>query len=71
MVRVELTATSDKTRIDLTVSDSGEGIDESHLPLIFDRFYRVDASRTAGENTGLGLAIVKTIAELHDGKADG
>lgn len=66
--QVELLATCDATTIYLTVTDSGEGIEPQHLPLIFDRFYRVDAARTESENTGLGLAIVKTIAELHGGK---
>lgn len=55
----------------LTVSDTGEGIAPEHLPHIFDRFYRVDASRThqadARPQTGLGLAIVKAIVELHGG----
>lgn len=55
-------------RVVLSVSDDGEGINPEHLPLIFDRFFRGEASRSATENTGLGLAIVKTIAELHGGK---
>jgi signal transduction histidine kinase len=51
----------------LRVTDSGAGIDRQHLPYVFDRFYRVDASRAGKHGTGLGLAIVKRIAELHGG----
>ena len=52
------------------VSDNGIGIQKQYLPKIWDRFYRVDPSRTAtaGGNTGLGLAIVKWIVETHRGK---
>jgi heavy metal sensor kinase len=49
----------------LTVSDNGIGVPEAFLPHIFDRFFRVDASRGEQEGTGLGLAIGKWIAEAH------
>lgn len=54
--------------VEISVSDSGEGISPDDLPHVFDRFYRADGARsreTAG--SGLGLAIVKFIVELHGG----
>jgi signal transduction histidine kinase len=52
----------------IEVADSGCGIAPEHLPHLFDRFYRVDRTRSgAGGNVGLGLAIVKTVATLHGG----
>ena len=52
-----------------SVADSGEGIPEEELPLIFERFHRVDKSRHADSNqSGLGLAIARAIVEAHGGK---
>ena len=52
-----------------TVTDSGEGIPAEELPLIFERFHRVDKSRHADSNqSGLGLAIARAIVEAHGGK---
>jgi len=51
----------------LRVRDSGGGIPPEHLPLIFDRFYKVDASRKAAGGSGLGLSIVRAIVERHGG----
>lgn len=52
--------------VEISVSDSGAGIPPEDLPHIFDRFYQVDKSRSAG-GAGLGLAICKQIVEAHAG----
>jgi len=52
----------------LTVTNTGVGIPQKDLPFIFERFYKVDKSRSASKNsTGLGLYIVKTIVNAHGG----
>jgi signal transduction histidine kinase len=54
----------------ITVRDSGPGIPPEHLARIFDRFYKIDASRAATETpsgSGLGLSIVKAIVQRHGG----
>ena len=64
--RITVEITADRR---LRVRDTGEGIPEADLPHIFDRFYRVDSSRTeATGGTGLGLAIVRELVRLHGGE---
>ena len=53
----------------LVVKDNGIGIPKEHQERVFERFYRVDKSRSRETGgTGLGLAIVKHIVALHDGE---
>ena len=55
----------------VTITDTGVGIPAEHIPLIFDRFYRVDKSRSRAEGgSGLGLAICRHIAGAHGGKIE-
>ena len=52
----------------VTVKDTGCGIAPAHLPHVFDRFYRIEQSRTGSEqNAGLGLAVVQSIVTRHGG----
>jgi two-component system heavy metal sensor histidine kinase CusS len=62
---------TDFSAIRIEVSDTGVGIPPEALPRVFDRFFRVDSSRSqASGGTGLGLAIVQSIALLHGGNVE-
>ncbi|MDZ5455702.1 MULTISPECIES: heavy metal sensor histidine kinase [Azohydromonas] len=67
-VEVDITMPSHDL-LQLVVSNTGKDIGREHLPRLFDRFYRVEASREHSDvNHGLGLAIVAAIARMHDGQ---
>jgi signal transduction histidine kinase len=65
---VEVRAGEADGAVELVVVDTGAGIPAEHVSRVFERFHRVEGSRT-GPGTGLGLAIVKHIAEAHGGRA--
>jgi signal transduction histidine kinase len=67
---VQLAASAAEHGVHITVRDSGPGIPVEHLPRVFDRFYKVDASRAGTavpSGSGLGLSIVRAIIERHGG----
>jgi signal transduction histidine kinase len=65
---VTLIACKEQGKVQLAVKDTGSGIPEDKLPNIFERFYRIEESRSQNQGeSGLGLAIAKSIVEAHQG----
>lgn len=66
---ITVRARNGRQGIEVRVNNSGESIATEHLPHVFDRFYRIDQSRTrVTGGSGLGLAIVKQLVEAHGGR---
>lgn len=61
--KIKIVMEGTKTHVNISVVNSGTGIDQEELPKIFDRYYKTDNKSNKG--TGLGLAIVKNILEIH------
>ena len=68
---VNVTVASADGRVEICVSDTGQGIPREFLPYVFDRFRQADASTTRRHGgLGLGLSIVKSLVEMHGGTVD-
>lgn len=68
---IKLDAVKSQGNVQITVANDGEPIPEKSFSHLFERFYRVEASRSkATGGTGLGLAIVKSVVDLHHGNVD-
>ncbi|MBL9134362.1 MAG: hypothetical protein JNK85_00775 [Verrucomicrobiales bacterium] len=68
---VQIMVEGDSQQATIQVRDAGRGIAPEHQPRLFDRFYRVDVSRSRDQGgAGLGLAIVKTLVEAHGGRIE-
>jgi two-component system, OmpR family, heavy metal sensor histidine kinase CusS len=69
--KVEVRLRKDGPSAVVTLRDTGEGIPAEHLPRVFERFYRVDKSRSRAQGgTGLGLSIVRSIVTAHGGRVE-
>ena len=66
---IEVFAENDSEKTTVIIKNTGTGISPEEISRIFERFYKVDKSRSYDtKGTGLGLYIVKTIVNMHDGE---
>lgn len=66
--KISVNTASDKNNVFFAITNTGKGIPEKELSKVFERFYKVDQSRSTDvKSTGLGLYLIKSIVELHNG----
>ncbi|MEX2142980.1 MAG: ATP-binding protein [Anaerolineales bacterium] len=67
--KVTVTVNKESTALRVSVKDTGVGLAPIHIPLVFDRFYRVDKSRARlGGGSGVGLTVARHLVEAHGGR---
>lgn len=66
--KISITVKYKASTTEFRIKDTGIGISAQELPFVFDKFYRVDKSRSSPGGTGLGLNIAQSLIELHEGK---
>ena len=64
--QIKLVVKNVQDSVEVNIENTGEGIQETDLPHLFDRYYKVNKEKSGIEGTGLGLAIVKKILDLHN-----
>lgn len=67
--RIHIGVEGERAQVQIVVADSGVGLHEDELKLVFERFYRAGDSRSSA-GTGLGLSIVKALVEMHHGRIE-
>lgn len=65
---IDVVVATDNGHVEISVKDSGAGIEHQHLPHIFERFYRADPARSRGSGSGIGLTVSRAIVTGHGGE---